>query len=91
MARRRSPPRKGGSSDAARTLVPRAGQREGEGHMTSDRKREEGKPEGKSSPVSNGCPKAGLGVVGGKGLASLLPPAPRREATRPRCRAEAVT
>ena len=53
-------------------------------------KGEKGRPEGKNSPVSDGCPKAGLGVVGGKGLASPLPPAPRREATRPRCRAEAA-
>ena len=28
--------------------------------------------------VKDGCPKAGLGVVGGKGLASPLPPAARR-------------
>ena len=28
--------------------------------------------------VKAGCPKAGLGVVGGKGLASPLPPAARR-------------
>ena len=46
--------------------------------MTRDRKGEKGKSEGKSSPVSDGCPKAGLGVVGGKGLASPLPPAARR-------------
>ena len=58
--------------------------------MTRDRKGEKGKSEGKSSPVRDGCPKAGLGVVGGKGLASPLPPGPRREATRPGCRAEAA-
>ena len=28
--------------------------------------------------VKDGCPKAGLGVVGGKGLASPLPPAASR-------------
>ena len=28
--------------------------------------------------VKDGCPKAGLGIVGGKGLASPLPPAARR-------------
>ena len=28
--------------------------------------------------VKNGCPNAGLGVVGGKGLRKPLPPAARR-------------
>ena len=93
MARRRSPPRVGGSSDAAPGSSSRAlrGTAGGRRPYDARRKEEKGRPEGKSSPVSDGCPKAGLGVVGGKGLASPLPPAPRREATRLRCRAEAVT
>ena len=41
-------------------------------------------------PVKKGCPDAGYGVVGGKGLRKPLPPAPRREATKPGCRAEAA-
>ena len=40
--------------------------------------------------VRVGCPRAGLGVVGGKGLASPCPLPPAAQATTLACRAEAV-
>ena len=78
-ARRRSPPRRGGSSDAGRTLVPRG--RGTAGVRTPAAARQRG---GRRTAdlflrtVKDGCPNAGLGVVGGKGLRKPLPPAARR-------------
>ena len=81
MARRRSPPRRGGSSDAARTLVPRERGTAG-GRRPYDARQggEQGTDEGRRSPVRDGCPKAGLGIVGGKGPPRPLIPCrpPRR-------------
>ena len=90
-ARRRSPPRRGGSSDAGRTLVPR--RRGTAGVRTPAAARQRG---GRRTAdlflrtVRDGCLNAGFGVVGGKGLRKPLPPAPRREATQPGCRAKAA-
>ena len=77
MARRRSPPRRGGSSDAARTLVSRHAR--DSGRAMPNAARQEG---GRGTTLADlqivtvGCPNAGLGVVGGKGLRKPLIPCP---------------
>ena len=77
MARRRSPPRRGGSSDAARTLVSRHARDSGRAEPNAAR--QEG---GRGTTLADlqivtvGCPNAGLGVVGGKGLRKPLIPCP---------------
>ena len=77
MARRRSPPRRGGSSDAARTLVTRHAR--DSGRAMPNAARQEG---GRGTTLADlqivtvGCPNAGLGVVGGKGLRKPLIPCP---------------
>ena len=81
MARRRSPRRRRGSSDAARTLVPRErGTAGGRCLMTRGREESRGKAVACRMFVRVGCPKAGLGVVGGKGPPRPLIPCrpPRR-------------
>ena len=68
MARRRSPPRRGGSSDAARTLVPSLARDSGRAMPYDARQRgEQGRAAASLIPVRDGCPKTGMGVVGGKG------------------------
>ena len=68
MARRRSPPRRGGSSDAARTLVPSPARDSGRATPYDARQRgEQGRAAASLIPVRDGCPKTGMGVVGGKG------------------------
>ena len=84
-------PEWGGSSDAGRTLVPRGrGTAGGRTPAAARQGGEEGTACVTVLPVKKGCPDAGYGVVGGKGLRKPLPPAPRREATKPGCRAEAA-
>ena len=76
MARRRSPPRRGGSSDAARTLVTRHARDSGRAMPYAARQRGgRGTTLADLQIVTVGCPNAGLGVVGGKGCASPLSPA----------------
>ena len=55
-----------------------AGQRESERPLPRGRKEEGRTFSARGSRVKNGCPNAGYGVVGGKGLRKPLPPAARR-------------
>ena len=68
-----------------------AGQREAERPLPRGREETNGTTGVPLLSVRDGCPNAGYGVVGGKGRRKPLPPAPRREATRPRRRAEAAS
>ena len=77
MTRRRSPPRRGGSSDAARTLVPRWALDSGRAMPYAARQGGgKGTIQTGLEAVKDGCPNAGLGVVGGKGLRKPLIPCP---------------
>ena len=77
MARRRSPPRRGGSSDAARTLVTRRARDSGRAMPYAARQGGgKGTIQTGLEAVKDGCPNAGLGVVGGKGLRKPLIPCP---------------
>ena len=77
MARRRSPPRRGGSSDAARTLVTRRARDSGRAMPYAARQGGgRGTPQAGLEAVKDGCPTAGLGVVGVKGLRKPLIPCP---------------
>ena len=55
-----------------------AGQREAERPLPRGREGAKGIARVIMLPVRDGCPNAGLGVVGGKGLRKPLPPAARR-------------
>ena len=91
MARRRSPPRRGGSSDAARTLVPaKPGQREGVALCRATGRRQE-------DDLCNHADRQGglsqRGVRGCRGQGAAQAPVPCRlaaQATTPGCQAEAA-
>ena len=55
-----------------------AGQRKSEGPLPRGREEANGTPRVSILSVRDGCPNAGLGVVGGKGLRKPLPPAASR-------------
>ena len=72
-------PERGGSSDAGRTLAPRLSGAAGVRTPAAVRQRGgRGTLSARGSRVKDGCPNAGFGVVGGKGLRKPLPPAARR-------------
>ena len=72
-------PERGGSSDAGRTLAPRLSGAAGVRTPAAVRQRGgRGTLSARGSRVKDGCPNAGYGVVGGKGLRKPLPPAARR-------------
>ena len=72
-------PERGGISDAGRTLVPRLRGTAGVRTPAAARQRGgRGTLSARGSRVKDGCPNAGFGVVGGKGLRKPLPPAARR-------------